>query len=148
MPVVERNLTGGKGNSLSAYVNGETATTTVPIRINYINGGTRAIIDPFTVTFYSDQALTKVIGAALVDPAADGMVDGCNFQGESKEVEIDWPNLGVGVHPYWARIDSGNVIQETNETDNVTTRGVISVYDAGIFTHSVYFPATRGGRGN
>ncbi len=98
------------------------------------NSGTLSVISPIKVTFYRDQALTQEIGSAVYDPNTRGAVSGCTWDGRNSEhVSIMWNNLPVGAHSYWAKIDTLNAVTETQETDNVTTRGTVTVKPNGTF---------------
>jgi hypothetical protein len=111
---------------------------------SFRNGGTYSIVDPFTVTFYSDAALTAPIGSTVVDPSQTGPVAGCSWIADDPTARVLWPNLPVGVHRYWAKIDSDEQIAETTESDNVTASGVVTVYSSGQYSYGVYLPFARG----
>lgn len=113
------------------------------ITASFRNSGTLSVVDPFTVTFYADAALTSPIGSVVVKPAATGAVAGCSWGQNARTVNITWPNLPLGTHPYWARIDSGGQINETDEGDNITIGGVVTIYAAGDFPYTAYLPITR-----
>ena len=98
------------------------------------NSGTLSAVAPIKVTFYRDQALTQEIGSAVYDPNTRGAVAGCTWDGRnSEQVSVMWNNLPVGTHNYWAKIDTLNAVPETKETDNVTTRGTVTVKPYGTF---------------
>ena len=98
------------------------------------NSGTLSAIAPIKVTFYRDQALTQEIGSAVYDPNTRGAVAGCTWDGRnSEQVSVLWNNLPVGTYSYWAKIDTLNAVPETKETDNVTTRGTVTVKSYGTF---------------
>jgi hypothetical protein len=88
---------------------------------------------PLTVTFYSDSALTQVIGSVVV---ADD-VPGCARR--RLPVSVVWPDLGTGLHQFWVKVDSSNVVGETSEDDNVM-QGL-----AFVGTHGVYLPLIERG---
>ena len=95
-----------------------TATLTADVR----NNGTLRAGVPFSVTFYADEALSQVIGTAVVPaPGADfpGMT-GCATRHVT--VEVSWAGVGFGWHDYWIEVDSGGDIVEGpgGELDNVT----------------------------
>jgi hypothetical protein len=122
------NLSGGEGQGVTAYLQAPAKTTSAVITASFRNSGTKSVIAPFEVTFYKDPALTQVIGKATVEPAATGAVTGCTWEYRNNErVSIEWKNLTVGTHYYWAKIDSGGTIAESSEADNVTTRGKVVV---------------------
>jgi len=98
------------------------------------NGNTR-VNQPINVTFYRDEALTKVIGSATV-PAPDenfvGMT-GCAVRGFDVTVTASWAeDLETGVYPYWAKVDSSNSVGEENEKDNVAS-GIVTVIPASLY---------------
>lgn len=104
------------------------------------NNGNRRIEAPFTVTFYSDEALTEVIGEVVV-PAPDEDfvgVTGCSVREWWATADLAWsPAPEPGTYPYWAVVDDGDTIDETDENDNVTS-GEIEFVAAG---EHVYLPA-------
>lgn len=102
-PVVN---TGGGGTA--------SAKLTVTIR----NNGSSAPGTNFFVTFYKDAALTQPIATAVITaptPTTPGMT-GCGRL--SKEAAVNWHNLTPGVHKFWIKVDSTNVVIETTEGDN------------------------------
>lgn len=131
------NLTGGEAGSISAYLKKGNNQGSAVITANFRNSGTRSIVAPFDVTFYKDQALTQVIGKVTVQPTATGAVTGCTWQQRnSEQVSLVWNNLPLGIHTYWAKVDSGGTIGESSEIDNVTTRGTVVVRK-----YSAFIPA-------
>lgn len=106
---------------------GETSVTaTLPVQI--VNNGNRRVTAPLTVTFYSDYTLTQIIDSAVIT----GGVPGCVRQRVTANVE--WPDLTVGFHSYWVKVDSTDAISETNEADNVIAGNVF------VGTQGVYLP--------
>jgi hypothetical protein len=101
-------------------------TTTVSAQI--VNNGNQLVAVPLTVTFYSDAALTDIIGSVVV---TDG-VPGCARRHTT--ASVIWPNLDPGFHPFWVKVDSANAVFETNNADNVSGAGVL------VGTHAVYLP--------
>ena len=85
---------------------------------------------PFTVTAYEDQALTRPIGSAEVTLG----INGC-FQ-RTTRVSITWPNLTMGTHSFWFKVDSANAVSESAENDNVIM-GRVGVYPYGVLLPSV-----------
>ncbi|MCZ7673002.1 MAG: hypothetical protein M5U34_40720 [Chloroflexi bacterium] len=77
-----------------------------------MNNGSIAVSTPFTVTFYSDVALTQEIGSSLVTQT----IGGCAR--EAVEVSVSWHGLGPGLHKFWGVIDSGNDVVGENKADN------------------------------
>jgi hypothetical protein len=74
------------------------------------------------VRFYSNAALTNSIGVMTITP--DPLIAGCSQM--DYIASLTWADLGPGVHRYWAKIDSGNDVSETNENDNVIS-GIVFV---------------------
>jgi hypothetical protein len=103
---------------LSAYAQAGIATAS--IRITVHNAGTTSTASPFTVTFYSDSALTQPIGSVIIDSG----LKGC--EASRKTATVSWPDLPIGSYPFWAKVDSGGAIAESDETDNVIS-GVVTV---------------------
>lgn len=123
------NLAGGQALDVVSGLDMASNSASVDITASFRNSGTRSIVDPFTVTFYSDQAMTNVIGTATYNPANNGVVAGCSWGGRNSDrVTIRWNDLPVGTHNYWAKIDTGNAVAETSENDNVTTMGTVRIY--------------------
>ncbi len=131
--VGQSNLVGGVARDITTFIRQPASTASAVLTASFRNGGTRSIVDPVTITFYSDAGLTQVIGAAQYNPADKGAITGCTWDGRNSEhVSILWNNLPVGTHQYWARIDSANAVGETNEGDNVTTKGTVTVLSNGL----------------
>lgn len=104
-----------------------TATLTADVR----NNGTLRAGVAFEVTFYADQALSQVIGTAVVpvaNPDFPGLT-GCATRHVT--VDVSWPDLDPGWHDYWIEVDSGGVIDEgpNGELDNVTVGRVLVPLD-------------------
>ena len=91
------------------------ASLTVEVR----NAGSIPTTKSFTVSFYRDAELTSLIGSVTV-PAGLG---GCDSQ--FVEVSVKWPNLGSGEYAFWVKVDAGEVIDETQENDNVMQGTVV-----------------------
>lgn len=96
-------------------------TASAQLSVVFRNNGNTAVTTPFNVTFYSNAAMTNVIGTASFTPA----VEGCAMVPYTF-VGVQWDNLTAGTHPFWVKIDSGGAIGETNETDNVGS-GVVLI---------------------
>lgn len=123
------NLVGGIAYDAAGSIESPANTTSVTLTASFRNSGTRSIIEPAVVTFYSDQALTKVIGSVTYDPIKSGAITGCTWDGRnSEQVSIRWNDLPVGTYNYWAKIDSNSVIVESSEADNITTKGTVTIY--------------------
>lgn len=111
---------------LAAGESSATATLTVEM----INNGNQLVSAPFTVTFYANAALTQAIASTVVT----GGVPGCARR--RVMANAAWPDLNVGPHPFWAKVDASLAISETNEADN-TIAGLTFVG-----THGVYLSLT------
>jgi hypothetical protein len=106
---------------------GESGVTST-LSVQVVNNGNQLVSVPLTVTFYSDSALTQVIDSVVV---ADD-VPGCARR--RLPASVVWPDRGAGLHPFWVKVDSSNVVGETSEADNVTPGQVF------VGTHGVYLP--------
>lgn len=95
-------------------------TANVEIAVGFSNWGSAFIVKPFWVTFYSDAALTKIIGKTQVEPGLTGFINGCSWGRVTDWASVPWNGLPVGIYQFWAKIDSqGSIPNETNEGDNV-----------------------------
>ncbi len=114
------------GSAPLATLDNPSVTATLSVQL--VNNGNRLVSMPLTVTFYTDAALTQVIDSAVITTG----VPGCARRRVTASVA--WPNLEVGLHPYWVRVDSSSVVTETNEADNVTAG------QAFVGTRQMYLP--------
>jgi hypothetical protein len=119
------NLRFGQVSGYSGYVRESGQTTTATLFADVFNNGSVDATAPMTVTFYADSALTQPIMAVPVSES----IQGCAWP--FLRVHATWPDLPVGVHPFWVRVDDGNVVIETDETDNVG-EGSVTVYRYGV----------------
>ncbi len=108
------NLVGDSAAQIFAATDGS-GTADVDIWAAFRNTGINHITAPFEVTFYSNAALTNVIGVYNVTPEPE--VAGCGNR--DYRANTMWNNRAPGVHKFWAKIDAGNDIGESNEGDNV-----------------------------
>jgi hypothetical protein len=138
-----RNLAAEEAGSSYVFVNHPDDRGTATLTATFRNAGTYSIVNPFSVTFYADAELTKPIGTAVVDPAQSGAIMGCSWIDNPQEVSLDWPDLAVGNYSYWVKVDSPGVIAETDENDNVTTRGEVTVRSLYEYSYQNYIPFTR-----
>ena len=125
------NLAGGEAANVIGSVSATSNKVNVTLTASFRNSGTLSIVDPVTVTFYAGSPgnTANPIGSAVYNPASSGAIAGCTWGDRNSErVSIRWNDLPVGNHTYWARIDSTNVIAETNEGDNNTTMGRVTIY--------------------
>jgi hypothetical protein len=106
----------------------DNTSVTATLSVQLANNGNRLVATPLTVTFYSNAALTEVINSTIITDA----VPGCARR--RVMASVNWPNLGAGLHSYWVKVDSSNVISEANEVDNVMEGQVL------VGSHGVYLP--------
>lgn len=96
-------------------------TTSAVISAEVRNNGTLRVGSSFTVSFYSNAAMTNLIGQVVV-PANLG---GCAV--DSETVSVTWNGLLPDqANQFWVKIDSANTVAESNESDN-TTSGLVIV---------------------
>ena len=102
-------------------------TTSAVISAEIRNNGGLVTSNSFTVSFYSNAALTSLIGEVVV-PAE---LFGCAIEGQT--VSVTWNGLIPDqVNKFWVKVDSGNAIVESAESDNVAT-GIVIVDPDQIF---------------
>lgn len=95
-------------------------TTSAVISAEVRNNGGVPVGSSFTVSFYSNAALTNLIDQVVVP--AD--LSGCAVEGQT--VSVTWNGLVPDqVNRFWVKIDSSSVVFESNESDNVATGIVI-----------------------
>ena len=106
------------------------STADVEISALVSNNGNTAVLEEFTVTFYSDAALTQIIGTdtVTVPGAGEASVSGCIQQ--KVTATTLWSGLTPGVHHFWVEVDSGGIIVENpvegaGKSDNVASGFVI-----------------------
>jgi hypothetical protein len=90
----------------------------ISLTAKVFNSGNVTTNRAVAVTFYSDAAMTHQIGSATI-PAGLG---GCARR--SATATVWWNNLTPGAWNFWAKVDAGNVLHESNEQDN-TSKGTI-----------------------
>ncbi len=95
-----------------AYRPDGAATVTVTLAARVRNSGNRSPDGAVAVTFYSDQQLTQPIGTATFSG-----LGGC--LGQQAVVTTTWADLGPGWRLFWVKVDSLDVVPESDETDNV-----------------------------
>jgi hypothetical protein len=88
-----------------------TSTASVTLSAMIRNNGSTEVASSFQVTFYSNSALTQPIGSVSVPG-----LPGCARQ--EYVVETQWAGLSPGARSYWVKVDSANVIVESNESSN------------------------------
>lgn len=89
------------------------SSTTATLSVEMINNGNQLVSVPFMVTFYANAALTEIINSTVIT----GGVPGCARR--RVVASAAWPELGVGPHDFWVKVDSGSTVGESNEADNV-----------------------------
>jgi hypothetical protein len=122
------NLLPRSASGAAPLVTPDNTSVTATLSIQLVNNGNRLATAPLTVTFYSDAALTQVINSTVI---TDG-VPGCARRRVAANVM--WLDLGVGLHPYWAKVDSSNAVAESSEADNVMAGQVF------VGTRRLYLP--------
>ncbi len=109
-------------------------TVSARIGITVRNNGNARLNQPVTVTFYRDQALTKVIGSETIPAPGDDFMGltGCAVRPIKVEVNASWPEgMEPGEYRYWAKVDSPGSVAESNESDNVVSGLVLMLPAAG-----------------
>ena len=106
----------------------QAVTASANLSVDFRNNGNRAIEQPFTVTFYKDEARTIEIGSTIVSSQVSGCVT------NTYRASVTWTGLSAGQHRFWVTVDSGNVIDEgpPEQDDNVAT-GLVDVKSQGIY---------------
>jgi len=107
------NLRPRSASGMAPLATPDNTSVTATLSVQLVNNGNQLVDLPFTVTFYSDAALTQVIDSTVITDGVPGCVR------RRVTVSVDWPDLEVGLHPYWVKVDSANAISETDEADNV-----------------------------
>jgi hypothetical protein len=115
-------------NNLTLILTSGSTSVTATLPVQIINNGNQLVTVPLNVTFYSDAAMTQVIGSVLIQDDLPGCAR------RRVTASVAWPNLGTGFHSYWVKVDSANVVVETNETDNVASGQVF------VGTRRLYLP--------
>lgn len=108
------------------YVGSAAGTATAGLWVEILNNGSTDSPIPFTITFYADSQLSQPIGSTTFT----GVLRGCSTG--PQRVSVKWEGLSAGVHPFWVRLDSSNMVAEEDETDNVAA-GVVIVHRYGTF---------------
>lgn len=126
-----RNLLPGRVGGSAGHAGTQGGTANASLYAEVLNNGSVATDTPVSVIFYADQALTQVIGSATAPAALPGCAS------HPAWVRTTWPNLSVGVHPFWVKVDNGDGVAETNEADNVGA-GSVTVYTNGVFLPTVW----------
>ncbi len=112
------NLEPWNAANVSGFIIAPATTATVTLSVDIYNNGDTLITEPITITFYTNDTLTDIIGWATV-PNLSGCARG------PVSVNIEWGRLTSGIHHYWVKADSDNVVIESLENDNVTSGFVL-----------------------
>lgn len=126
------NLLPGLVNNPIVPVSSVGSTITATLTLAVFNNGTQRLDVPFQVAFYRDPDLKDQIGVATVPgPENNGPgMTGCAIRHINATVE--WPDLPVGQHAFWVKIDYLDQIEESDKSDNVTS-GTVTVNPFGSF---------------
>ena len=98
---------------------------TATLFVAVVNSGNIQSTIPFTVTAYADKALTRPIDSAVVALGISGCIQ------RTARVSVKWPDLSVGTHFFWFKVDSTNAVGESAEDDNVIM-GQLTIYPHGV----------------
>lgn len=105
---------------------GNTASAT--LRATVSNIGNISISQPVTVSFYAGlPPVGTLIASTVVTPPLAGCA-------ATTDVTVLWPNVSVGIHPFYAELDPTNIVAETNESNNRITGSLF------VATHQWHFP--------
>jgi hypothetical protein len=107
------NLQPRSTNGTAPLSTPENSRVTATLAVQVVNDGNRHALTPLTITFYANSALTEVIDSTIITTG----IPGCARR--LVTAKVTWPNLGVGMHPYWVKVDASNAVDESNEADNV-----------------------------
>ncbi len=100
-------------STIVAY--GDDDLATAKLSVSFRNNGNIEVGESFKVTFYSDEALTQIIGSKTINTE----IRGCATR--AYKTDVEWSDLPLGTHPFWVKVDSGNEIAEipANNADNI-----------------------------
>jgi hypothetical protein len=85
---------------------------TATLRVVAMNNGNTALSQPVVVTFYRDAGLTQAVATGTLS-----YLGGCARP--QAVIEAQWANVNSGRHTFYAKLDSTNLVAESNENDNV-----------------------------
>ncbi len=119
------NLVAHRASNTATFLPPGRSTVTATISLSVLNNGDIPPGQNVAVMFYSDPDLTTPIGLATLPN-----LPGCARQ--EITVRTAWPNLTLGEHPFWAKVDYANLIAEGDETDN-TASGIVRIYPYGTY---------------
>jgi hypothetical protein len=96
----------------------------VNLTVEFRNSGNGPVQQPFTVSFYADEARTQLIGSTVIEAA----VAGCATR--SYTAGVRWSDLQQGRNDFWIELDSQRQIQEGPEGDGDNIgQGAVIVYE-------------------
>lgn len=121
------NLLPTATSGAGGFVRTPGGTVTATLSVEIINNGNMGVTAPFVVTFYRDAARQQPIASVSV-PALGGCAT------HVTTARVLWPDLPAGRHLFWAAVDTGDVVIETNETDNVMPGSVF------VGSYGLYLP--------
>lgn len=125
------NLRPAAAGGYPGYIGPAGGTATAGLWVDIVNNGSTDSSIPFTITFYADSQLSQPIGSILFTDTLRGCSVGV------QRVGVRWDGLPAGVHAFWARLDSTNMVAEEDKTDNVIS-GSVTVYRYGTFLPIMY----------
>ncbi len=103
---------------------------TASLRATFSNPGNILVTQSITVTFWDAP---PGVGAMIGRPQVlTTELAGC---GDAATAEVAWPMPGVGRHSFYAEVDSGQAVSESNEGNNVVAGSVL------VATSQVFLPA-------
>ncbi len=92
---------------------------TIQLKVDVSNAGNLAAkIGPAVVRFYNGNPAQ---GGQQIGADQTVQLAGC---GDSAVAAVNWANVGPGTHAIYVRVDPGNAITETNETNNTQSFSV------------------------
>lgn len=92
------------------------------LTVKFYNNGNTGASGPIQVSFYSNAAMTDLIGTTSVSNSPHFY--GCGRHEYSATVE--WSGLGSGLHKYWVKVNSNTAVSESNNSDN-TAQGFVII---------------------
>jgi hypothetical protein len=99
----------------AVIANSSSATLTAEI----INNGNTTATGPFKVSFYEDAQFLNLIGEVTVPAGFSGCAQ------ERVRVSVNWDGLAPDVDEnFWVVVDSGAVVNEIDEGDNISSADV------------------------
>jgi hypothetical protein len=81
-----------------AFTPAPSNSVTVTLSVDVYNNGNTCVSNPITVSFYSDAALSQMIGTTVITETLGGCAR------RMATASTDWENLTEGVHRYWVQV--------------------------------------------